>query len=210
MGDQLLRRQEIAQPVTITRTVTEEMGPTRTIIALALSRTPAPAGTARPLLALTSLLDPSGTPLAVFTTEIVLTHLTRLVGSDVDAETVTDALTVLHRPSLATLDTRRSARTLAEPVVRGGFSLRHAFTLEPLVLRRGHFLDGLDLAGATVHESIDIRQCHLYGDLDLRVAHDTAFLVEGLRLDPDSVVHPPGRFPIHIENRAGLRLLHDV
>ncbi|MEU4742840.1 tetratricopeptide repeat protein [Actinosynnema sp. NPDC023658] len=72
-----------------------------------------PTGIARPLLALAGLLDPNGTPLAVFTTEAVLTHLTGLAESHVDAETVTDALAVLHRLSLATLDTTRSARTLA-------------------------------------------------------------------------------------------------
>ncbi|PSL52708.1 tetratricopeptide repeat protein [Saccharothrix carnea] len=72
-----------------------------------------PTGAARPLLALAGLLDPNGTPPAVFTTTAVLAHLTAIVGRDVDRDAVTDALAVLHRLSLATLDTRRPARTLA-------------------------------------------------------------------------------------------------
>ena len=81
-----------------------------------------PAGLARPMLELASMLDPNGIPQAVLTSPPALAYLTRYrtssadTGSDasgggsrmrappVDAEDAADALQCLHRLSLAELD----------------------------------------------------------------------------------------------------------
>ncbi|MEV0701076.1 tetratricopeptide repeat protein [Saccharopolyspora sp. NPDC050389] len=66
-----------------------------------------PAGLARPLLELASILDPNGIPPGVFTAPPVLQHLSAITSADtVSAEHVWDALWNLHRLSLATRDTR--------------------------------------------------------------------------------------------------------
>ncbi|MEV0088703.1 tetratricopeptide repeat protein, partial [Saccharopolyspora sp. NPDC050642] len=66
-----------------------------------------PAGLARPLLELASILDPNGIPPGVFTAPPVLQHLSAITSADtVRAEHVWDALWNLHRLSLATRDIR--------------------------------------------------------------------------------------------------------
>ncbi|HEX8864314.1 MAG TPA: tetratricopeptide repeat-containing protein [Lentzea sp.] len=63
-----------------------------------------PAGLARPVLELISLLDANGIPEAVLTAATTLAHLSTRVGRSVDTEAATDALSCLHRLSLATHD----------------------------------------------------------------------------------------------------------
>ncbi|MFD1150422.1 FxSxx-COOH system tetratricopeptide repeat protein [Saccharothrix hoggarensis] len=71
-----------------------------------------PEGVARPLLALTSVLDPAGVPTAFFTSAPSLGHVTDAVGREVDTDAVVDTLGNLHRLSLITLDTSQPARTV--------------------------------------------------------------------------------------------------
>ncbi|MFC5056048.1 FxSxx-COOH system tetratricopeptide repeat protein [Saccharothrix xinjiangensis] len=71
-----------------------------------------PAGLARPLLELVSLLDPHGTPRALFTSPPVLSHLAATTGREVDGGTVEDALGCLHRLHLIDLDRTRPSRTV--------------------------------------------------------------------------------------------------
>jgi hypothetical protein len=66
-----------------------------------------PAGLARPLLELASVLDPNGIPAAVLTSPPALAYLMahRSAGmSEVDAENAADGLRCLHRLNLADLD----------------------------------------------------------------------------------------------------------
>ncbi|WP_170191952.1 tetratricopeptide repeat protein [Saccharothrix syringae] len=70
-------------------------------------------GLVRPLLEIAALLDPNGTPLAVFTARPVLDHLTTRTGREVTATDVHHGLTRLHRFSLITLTPDRPARTVA-------------------------------------------------------------------------------------------------
>ncbi|WHT21931.1 tetratricopeptide repeat protein [Crossiella sp. CA-258035] len=63
-----------------------------------------PAGLARPLLTVASVLDPNGAPEAVFTSPAVLEHLGEIVGRPVDAEQARTALRGLHRMNLVTHD----------------------------------------------------------------------------------------------------------
>ncbi|WP_309111673.1 NB-ARC domain-containing protein [Saccharothrix sp.] len=74
---------------------------------------PAGAGLARLLLEIASLLDPNGTPLAVFTSRPVLDHLTIRASREVRTDDVRDGLTRLHRLTLLTLDAAQQARTVA-------------------------------------------------------------------------------------------------
>jgi hypothetical protein len=62
----------------------------------------APIGVARPLLTLCSMLDPNGIPDAVITAPATLTHLSTATGRAIDADSATEALSCLHRLSLAT------------------------------------------------------------------------------------------------------------
>ncbi|MFD7658202.1 tetratricopeptide repeat protein [Actinosynnema sp. NPDC059797] len=71
-----------------------------------------PAGLARPLLELVSLLDPHGTPRALFTSPPVLAHLAESTGREVDDGTVEDALACLHRLHLIDLDPTHASRTV--------------------------------------------------------------------------------------------------
>jgi hypothetical protein len=63
-----------------------------------------PAGLARLLLQVTSLLDPNGIPDAIFATPAILSHLRIRTGREVDGDTAVDALSCLHRLSLITHD----------------------------------------------------------------------------------------------------------
>ncbi|MEU7481579.1 tetratricopeptide repeat protein [Lentzea sp. NPDC042327] len=72
-----------------------------------------PAGLARPLLMVASLLDPNGIPLDVFSTPSVLEWLTRSAGRRVSAEESRDGLWCLHRLSLIS-----SARNPDDQAVR--------------------------------------------------------------------------------------------
>lgn len=72
----------------------------------------APRGLATPLLHIAALLDPAGTPLAVFTTSPILSHLAA-IGFDVGEDAIADALAVLHRLSLVTLDHTQAARMVS-------------------------------------------------------------------------------------------------
>lgn len=70
-----------------------------------LSDTLAPIGLARPVILLASLLDPAGIPDALFTTGPVLAHLsTSLAGRPIDSDDTHDALHLLHRLNLLTVD----------------------------------------------------------------------------------------------------------
>jgi NB-ARC domain len=79
-----------------------------------------PAGLARPMLELASMLDPNGIPAAVLTSEPALEYLTRyrcVLGGQgrarpTDAQDAADALRCLHRLSLAELDSRDSEHTV--------------------------------------------------------------------------------------------------
>ncbi|MCK2245448.1 MULTISPECIES: hypothetical protein [unclassified Crossiella] len=61
-----------------------------------------PAGLARPLLELLSLLDPNGIPNGLITAPAVLAYFARRSGRLVEAEDAEDALVCLHRMSLIT------------------------------------------------------------------------------------------------------------
>ncbi|MEU8113561.1 FxSxx-COOH system tetratricopeptide repeat protein [Micromonospora sp. NPDC048947] len=63
-----------------------------------------PSGLARRVLELAAVLDPNGIPDALFKTDAVTAHLTRISGRDVTTEEVWDALRNLHRLHLVTHD----------------------------------------------------------------------------------------------------------
>jgi hypothetical protein len=71
-----------------------------------------PAGLARPLLEITSVLDPAGVPTGVVISDAVCDYLTRRAGREVDQETAGDALGCLHRLSLITFDTSQPIRAV--------------------------------------------------------------------------------------------------
>jgi hypothetical protein len=71
-----------------------------------------PAGLARPLLELASILDPNGIPLSVFTASATGVHLTSITRRRVESDAVSDALSCLHRLNLITLDPDTSDRTV--------------------------------------------------------------------------------------------------
>ncbi|WP_201788865.1 FxSxx-COOH system tetratricopeptide repeat protein [Amycolatopsis orientalis] len=63
-----------------------------------------PAGLARPIMELASLLDPAGIPTIVFTTDAITHHLTARLERDVTADDILGGLECLRRFSLLTLD----------------------------------------------------------------------------------------------------------
>ncbi|WP_052360486.1 NB-ARC domain-containing protein [Kutzneria albida] len=69
-----------------------------------------PAGVARPLLQLASVLDPNGIPTDLFTAPASLHWLTKALGREVTAEDAAEGLACLHRLSLLTLDNRSTLR----------------------------------------------------------------------------------------------------
>ncbi|MEU8007685.1 FxSxx-COOH system tetratricopeptide repeat protein [Catellatospora sp. NPDC049111] len=71
-----------------------------------------PAGLARPLLRLASLLDPNGVPALMLTAQPVLVWLSAAAGVQVTADDVRDAVRNLHLLSLATHDPGNPARSL--------------------------------------------------------------------------------------------------
>jgi hypothetical protein len=75
-----------------------------------------PAGLARPLLELASVLDPNGIPASVLTGPAALVYLTdrrdHEDAAPVDAEQANDALHCLHRLSLANVDAGSTAHTV--------------------------------------------------------------------------------------------------
>jgi hypothetical protein len=71
-----------------------------------------PKGLARPLLELASLLDAAGSPAAVFENTNVLDYLTDVLDAPVNCDAVDDALSILYRFSLITLDRTQPARTV--------------------------------------------------------------------------------------------------
>jgi len=68
------------------------------------AETLAPVGVARPVLELAALLDPNGIPAELFTSTAVTSYYTARLGRLIDAEDATDALHVLRRFSLLTID----------------------------------------------------------------------------------------------------------
>lgn len=70
-------------------------------LSIELANSLKPAGLARPLLQIASLLDPNGIPVEVLTSPPVIARLAEVSGHDVDAEDAADALHCLHRLSLA-------------------------------------------------------------------------------------------------------------
>jgi hypothetical protein len=81
-------------------------------LSIELANCLAPAGLARPILDLASLLDSEGIPETVFTTQAATRWLSGAVGREVDAESARDALRCLHRVSLVVVDEANSARRL--------------------------------------------------------------------------------------------------
>ncbi|WP_205694005.1 tetratricopeptide repeat protein [Catellatospora methionotrophica] len=71
-----------------------------------------PAGLARPVLRLASLLDPNGIPAPVLTAAPVLDWLSTVAGAQVTADDVYDAVRNLHLLNLATHDPGNPARSL--------------------------------------------------------------------------------------------------
>ncbi|MCP2271793.1 tetratricopeptide repeat protein [Actinokineospora diospyrosa] len=72
-----------------------------------------PAGLARPLLTVMSLLDPNGIPLSVLTSEPVLKYLSDGSGESVDEDAATQALGNLRRLSLISIEGEPVARVHA-------------------------------------------------------------------------------------------------
>ncbi|MFI5893780.1 FxSxx-COOH system tetratricopeptide repeat protein [Actinoplanes sp. NPDC051513] len=64
----------------------------------------APAGLARPVLELAALLDPNGIPAEIFTTDAAATYCAQRLDRPVDPDDLDDALHILHRFSLLTVD----------------------------------------------------------------------------------------------------------
>jgi len=63
-----------------------------------------PKGAARPLLQVAAMLDPNSIPLALFNTEAAIDYCARRVGTSLGADDTLDAVRLLHRFSLATID----------------------------------------------------------------------------------------------------------
>jgi hypothetical protein len=64
----------------------------------------APAGVARPVLELAALLDPNGIPTTLFSTTAVAGYCATRLDRDVDADDTDDAIHLLHRFNLLTVD----------------------------------------------------------------------------------------------------------
>ncbi|MBN6040035.1 tetratricopeptide repeat protein [Amycolatopsis sp. 195334CR] len=71
-----------------------------------------PAGLARPVLDLASLLDPAGIPTAVFTTNATARYLAIRLERDITADDVLGGLEALHRLSLLSLDPAQPDRAV--------------------------------------------------------------------------------------------------
>lgn len=70
----------------------------------------APAGLARPLLTVASLVNPNGCPIEVFTSASLLTYLQTITGRRVGVDDVRDMLRGLHRLSLINVERRLGVR----------------------------------------------------------------------------------------------------
>ncbi|MDX3187771.1 FxSxx-COOH system tetratricopeptide repeat protein [Streptomyces sp. MN03-5084-2B] len=71
-----------------------------------------PAGLARPVMELASLLDPAGIPTIVFITDAITHHLTPQLERDVTADDILSGLESLRRFSLVTLDPAQPHRAV--------------------------------------------------------------------------------------------------
>jgi hypothetical protein len=73
-------------------------------LSIDLADTLAPAGVARPVIELAALLDPNAIPTALFGAAAVTDHCTTRLARPVDRDDTHDALRLLHRLNLATID----------------------------------------------------------------------------------------------------------
>ncbi|MGI5506579.1 tetratricopeptide repeat protein [Lentzea sp. CA-135723] len=87
----------------------------------------APAGLARPLLEIASVLSPNGIPIGVFTVPPVLAALSAAGGRAVDESDAEDGLACLHRLNLVTLAASREVRVhaLVQRATRDAWSDEH-------------------------------------------------------------------------------------
>jgi hypothetical protein len=91
-----------------------------------------PCGLARPVLNLAALLDSNGIPEALFTTPVIVEHLSHVCGRDISAEEVRDALRNLHRLSLVTHDTTTGSvrvHALVQRATRDHLDATHLTTM---------------------------------------------------------------------------------
>lgn len=68
------------------------------------ANTLAPVGLARPLLEIASLLDPTGIPDTIFTTDAITTYLSGLLNQPVDTHAIRAGVRILHRFNILTID----------------------------------------------------------------------------------------------------------
>ncbi len=73
-------------------------------LSLDLANTMRPVGMAGPVMHAASLLDPAGSPLALFGTSALREHWSTTLDRDVESDDVDEVLSMLHRLSLITLD----------------------------------------------------------------------------------------------------------
>ena len=73
-------------------------------ISLELAEELAPSGVSWPVMLVVSLLDPTGIPAAMFTTEALSNYVHGLLGRPVGTQDIHDAVWVLHRLNLLTVD----------------------------------------------------------------------------------------------------------
>ena len=88
----------------------------------------APSGVARPVLELAALLDPNAIPADLFTTEPVLAYCAARLGRQITADDTDDALHLLHRFNLLTVDERSNeirVHALVQRAVREAIQADH-------------------------------------------------------------------------------------
>ncbi|WP_370964842.1 tetratricopeptide repeat protein [Amycolatopsis sp. cg9] len=95
-------------------------------LSLDLANTMRPVGMAGPVMHVASLLDPAGSPLVLFGISALREHWSTTLDRDVGSDDVEEALGMLHRLSLITLDTQAPHRevrvhAVVQRTTRDGF-----------------------------------------------------------------------------------------
>lgn len=107
--------------------------------------------------------------------------------------------------------------SFGEPADLGGLIVRDFCSLTDSSffgvarLTRGHFLQGLDMARASMLGVLDLRSAHIFGDLELELGECSRLRVDGAMTEVISSVKlaPEHLHDLWIEERGASKILHD-
>ncbi|MFJ9445992.1 tetratricopeptide repeat protein [Kitasatospora sp. NPDC101235] len=151
------------------------------LLALDAAMQEEPVGLAGPVLGLAALLDPTGHPQGLWSTEAVLEHLGNVRGTPVTADDALDALALLHNYSLVTV-----TETADREVTLHALTARAALDIDPGSPQSSHAAaDALLELWPSADYSVQGLAATLRANTDVLAGHSTADLIQ-----PSLGLHP--------------------